>query len=340
MTKLQECELDPDMAWSYPMIHERPEEAWTASMETGRVPASLFKLYCIADYFSLGRAPKFLSDPDRVLFAYLKALGNGIRESFENAGDLLDELREAEKRHYTFLKKMRGEPWDDKAPLVSRRTFRYLLLEISGVLDQTAETVALILFGSVPGLPLGRAEFRRLVGMVRERVPVTSEILSPSEAQRERLFDVIASELSAEGPETDWLDLFYLYRNKTTHIGSYMFPCIGLRKLETELFPAFLPNRWPVFMEQHASVGSRGEKIDLRRFFESEFIHQDLEQYAEGLIARTLRLAEAVFAVLYESYRLLADCDPDPRRIEGLMKHKEAWRFQHFVTAASPSTTP
>ncbi len=322
------------------MIHERPEEAWTASMEAGKVPASLFKLYCKADYFSLGRAPRFLSDPDRVLFAYLKALGNGIREAFENAGNLLDELREAEKRHYTFFKEMRGEPWDDKAPPVSRRTFRYLLLEIAGVLDQTAEAVALILFGSVPGLSLGRAEFRRLVGMARDRAPVTSQVLSPTEAQREKLFDVIAGELSAEGPEADWLELFYLYRNKTTHIGSYMFPCIGLRKLGTESFPAFLPNRWPVFMEQHASFGSTGEKIDLRQFFESEFIHQDLEQYAEGLIARTLRLAEAVFAVLYESYRLLADCDPDPLRIEGLMKHKEEWRFQRFVTAASSPPIP
>ena len=75
MARLSDCELkNLGVAYSYPPVHVRPEPAWDESRTQGTVPDALYYFYTGAGYFSLGSAPPFLNDPDRVLFSYLKSL--------------------------------------------------------------------------------------------------------------------------------------------------------------------------------------------------------------------------------------------------------------------------
>lgn len=168
MVKLQDCDMDVDLAVSYPVIFERPEEAWMSSLGTGAIPRSVFDFYCAAKYFSFSSAPRFLRDQDRLLFPYLKALLNGIRESFEDAMALLGQLRAAEDSHWTDIKEVKGEPWDPAAGQISRRSLKYLFVEVAGALDQTAEVTALLFVDMIPRVPIGRADFGMLARAAKE----------------------------------------------------------------------------------------------------------------------------------------------------------------------------
>ena len=84
MAKLDECQLDNLGAVTYPFVFDRPEESWQAAFDQRhRSRVDIQVLNCAANFFSIGSEPKFLNDPDKVLFGYLKAVVTGIRESFE-----------------------------------------------------------------------------------------------------------------------------------------------------------------------------------------------------------------------------------------------------------------
>lgn len=146
----------------------------------------------------------------------------------------------------------------------------------------------------------------------------------------EKVYATVLREVTGTGTEVDWFELFQLYRNKLAHIGNYMFPTIGLPAKGSEASYAFLPNHWPVLIEQHFSTGKPGKPIDFAKFVEAEYVHQDLVEYAERLITRVRNAISNLFTVLLESYRLFSDFDPDAKAIETLKEQHRSWRFRRF----------
>jgi hypothetical protein len=334
MAKLQDCGLNVDVAASYPFMFGRPEEAWESSLAAGRIPTALFDFYCAAKYFSLEAAPKFLRGTDGLLFFYLKALINGIRESFEDAAALLEQLKVAEANQYTPSKRLKGENWDPAAAQIARRTPKYIFAEVAGALDQTAEVAAVLFGDEIPRVPIGRADFAALVKVAKERGTGSgsSAIVTPRAGKLEDLCNRVREEVAGSGTEEDWFELFQLYRNKFAHIGNYMFPTVGLPAKSSDDFHAFLPNHWPAPMEQHiTTLAKPGTRVNLATFFEAEYIHQDLVEYAERLVKRARDVIGSLFIVLLESYKLFSEMETDLRAIEALNRQGQRWRFRGFV---------
>ena len=329
MAKLQDCELAGVAAVSYPFAFARPESDWEDSFNRGNLPESIFKFYCAASFFSIGSEPRFLQDPDRVLFGYLKAVVSGIRESLDEAAQLVDAIRAADARQYTPLKAIRGESWDAGAGYAVRRDFKYLVAELSGVLDQFAEVAAILFYGHIPKVPIGKADFARLVDAANRR-STPKGIVSAQDGQVEKLLAMVQNHVTGVGPEEQWFEMFQLYRNKLAHLGNYMLPAIGLPHKTADSLHTFLPNHWPAVMESQISTGRPGPAVDLPTLLTAELIHQDLVEYSERLTARVRELVGDGFGVLLESYKLFRDLDPASGVIDGLNRQRIDCRFRYF----------
>jgi hypothetical protein len=330
--KITDCVLDIDLVVSYPLHIDRPEPTWESARSDKKIPESLFLFYCRAKYFSLDEAPRFLKDPDGILFPYLKSLINGIRESLEQSEVLASRIQELHKDEYSALKERHRIPYDPKAIPETLRSFKYLLVELSSALDQFAEVVALLFHGHTKGLDVGRASFTTLKTLAAARPAAPGIIVAPVAGQFQKLLETLQSEAVATGSEAEWLDLFYLYRNKLAHLGNRMFSAVGLHDEESETY-TFFPNYWPRLIEPKAK--RPGEPKDpneptLKDSILQDFVHQDVVEYTRGLLERVNRLLGSGFDVLCETYGILESCEPHPDVIAAFKKHEKKYAFRRF----------
>lgn len=329
--RLEDCDTNIVAGSSYPASHDRPEPAWDAALAEGLIPRPLYDFYCAAGFFSLGAAPKFLLDPERILFFYLKAVVNGIRDGFEDASYQLEALKTAEARHHNPVKERMGQTWDDDAGVRSRRARKYLLVELSGILDQVAEAAAVIFSGLTGPCKLGRADAQKLIAFAKKRPARGAGIVAPRDGLLEKFLEKLLEEATGTGEQTDWFELFQLYRNKLSHLGSYMFPAIGLPgKGDSTEYGVFLPNRWPVIRETGFSEGAPGPAIDWAKFFEEELVHQDLVEFSERLFRRVQGMTGSLFEILLEAYRILATTEHDTHALETLKAQSSTHAFRAF----------
>ena len=140
--RLSKLSLNLEALVSYPVTHDVAEQHWIRANESGAIPEALFRFYCRADYFSLEKAPPFLSDAEPILFPYLANLARGIKDCLVEAAALIDELRDTGARTYDPIKRQ-GESWDPDAPEREVRALKLFLVDVSGSLDSFAEMVAL-----------------------------------------------------------------------------------------------------------------------------------------------------------------------------------------------------
>lgn len=330
--KLHDCVLEITKVISHPLVIERPEDDWVAARDRGIIPKALFRFYCCADYFSLSCAPRFLTDDDRILFSFLAGLTRGIRDSFDEAADLLGRIHAHQDHEYSPLKKLQGQDWDAKASIQKLRCFKYLIVNLSGALDQFAEIVSLFFYGDIEGLTVGRASFKTLNGLLQRPLPKATDIVSPQEHHFSRLHSVLSKEVVGHGAEVSWLKLFYLYRNKLAHLGSFMFPQISFHDRSGNFY-AFIPNQWPCILEQHmkpAGTQAGESSHSVQQFAEKFLVHQDIVEYSEGLVKRVRHLLDQGFGLLCDTYKEFRDFDPHPKVLKSLQKKSKSYAFRYF----------
>jgi len=329
--KLDDCVLETTHAVGRPPSPSAPEQEWTDARDRSLIPEHLYRFYCAADYFGFDRAPRFLDDPERMLFSFLASLVRGIRESFEEAHALVASIREDEGKGYSPVKELRGEPYDREADVRQRRSFRYLIVSLSGVLDQLAEVVSIFFHGAIEGLTVGRATFAKLQAFARDPYVPAGRIVLPQEARFEELHKVLVEELEATGDERQWFELLHLYRNKLAHLGSPMFPIISFRDTNG-VFYSFTPNRWPLFHQTElAPAGTAPSGPDaIETYAKNNYVHQDLVSYSEGLLSRVSRLVERAFEVLCATYADFKDFKLNASALRSLRRKKQQYQFRSF----------
>ncbi len=215
--KLEALNLDVAGVVVAPVKITAPQPEWLQARNAGVIPESLFKLYEAAGYLSFGAAPKFLADPDNILFSYFAMLLRGLRGQLSEGAELLVELKQAHSLLYDPIKKARGLSWDPTADKRSKRAFREIVVAAYSSLDMTADLVALMFTGRIPGLTVGRAQFGLIEDWLRKPVPTIGAILSPQDASVADLREALTPLVLPNGPERDWLPLVRMLRNKGAH---------------------------------------------------------------------------------------------------------------------------
>lgn len=331
--RLQECDLDTVAVHLNPLLINQPEAVWTAAHQSKIIPEALYRFYCVADYFSYGSAPRFLSDKSGILFPYLGNLVRGIRDSFEEADELYRAIQKDHARSYSPAKKVKKETWDPRAAHQVRRSFRNLVVVLTGILDQFAEVTAIFFYGEMAEIKVGRATFTDLLNFAKNPCPPIEIIASPRQAHLYELHVSLASELIRTGPDKEWAELLFLYRNKVAHMGNFSFWWYGFpHKTDTEFY-MFLPNHWPHLAEEHITQHSSTSTIEpnaIREFAERSFIQQDLIEYLEKLILAVGNVLDRGFDVLTGSYKTFRDCDPLQDSLDSLRKEARRRAFKYF----------
>jgi len=331
--KLKDCDLDSVAVQTNPLIINRPESIWVSAHEGGLIPDALYRFYCAANYFSYGQAPRFLSDTSGILFPYLGNLSRGIRDSFEEVYELFSTIEKYHAKSFSPAKKVKKETWDPMASHQVRRSFRNLVVVLTGILDQFAEVTAIFFYGELAQLKVGRASFTDLMNFAKIPFPPVATIASPRQALLEKLHVSLTSELVRTGPDKEWADLLFLYRNKLAHLGNFSFWWFGFpHKTEAEFY-TFLPNRWPLIVEEHISRHSSSAPIKpnaIREFAEESIIQQDLIEYLEKLILAVRKIINGGFSVLTDSYQTFRDCEPFQDSADSLCSEAKVRAFQFF----------
>ncbi len=329
--KLEDCVLETNAVVVRPPSPGAPEREWTEARDRSQIPEHLYRFYCLAEYFGFDRAPKFLDDPERILFSFLAGLVRGIRESFEEAHSLVASIRADKGKRYSPVKELNREPYDREADERQRRSFRYLIVCLSGALDQFAEVVSILFHGDIEGLTVGRASFAELRAIARAPFAPAGKIISPKEARFEQLHQVLVAELETEGDEAQWFDLLHLYRNKLAHLGSSMFPIVAFHDRKG-VFYSFTPNRWPLFHQSEITFGgaSRPDPRSIEAYARDNYVHQDLVSYAESLSARVLRLIDCGFQLLCATYSDFKDFELNASALRSLKTKRQQYQFRSF----------
>lgn len=279
--RLNKCNLDITGIIARPLVKTEPEPEWVEAKKKGTIPPALYRFYTNADFFSLRRSPKFLTDSEKMLFPYVGALARGIYESLMEAEDLIEDLCTAHEKAYTPIKKAKGRKWDPKASERAIRSFKHLVVTSIGVLDQFAEIIAIFFCREIPRLHPGHASFEDLRKFSSTPLPSSKGVVSPRLPLIEKLHSHLNMEIEKSGAEKEWLELLLLYRNKLAHLGNAMFWRMGFPTEEGEFFD-FLPNRWPLIFEAEVTTTNESSKGTVRGFAEESLIHQDIIEYSQG----------------------------------------------------------
>jgi len=329
--RLEDCNLDLDLAVSAPLTRTEPEPTWVEARESGALPDSVFELYHLAEYLSFGSAPPFLADDDNILFSYFGIILEGVLDSLAEAQEHQQRFGEAVNQTYDLGKKVRGEPWDPNAPLRARRAFRYLLLSEVAALDAVADLTAILLTGLIPRLRVGRARFSSIEGWLSRPLAPAALILTPQEHFLTELYDRLGPLVHPATGEREWLPLMRLYRNKGAHLGSSVFRQIGLHD-NSGRFYTFFPRQWPYIWERHMKpAGQTYRGSTLPELFRQTLIHQDVVSYTAGLSNKVRTVVGAAALVLGSAYKQLGQLSFNQAALAELQDNSEMYAFEQFV---------
>ncbi len=329
--RLQNCVLEVDKIKTHPLVIKRAESDWVRAHEQGLIPEALFRFYCAANYFSFGQSPSYFRDDQNILFTYLGSVTRGILDAMEEAHDLLDKIREYHERSYTPVRRQRGEEWDPKAHTKEIHSFKYLIMNLSGALDMFAEVVALFLASEIEGLTVGRASFTTIKMFVGDPLPAGTGIVLPKRHYVEMLYAELRPLVISPNPEREWLDLFYLYRNKMAHLGPFMFRQMFFHDRELNFY-SFLPNQWPLIPEEQIRPATTPPDANggVREYCERCLVHQDVIEYSRLLVRRITGLLERGFNVLCGTYEAFRELPQNQDALDALGTASRSYAFQYF----------
>jgi hypothetical protein len=145
-----------------PFQRTAPEDDWEFAKDDGYILASLYDLYQRAQFLSFGAAPRFLSDPDNILFSYFGLVLRSVQQSLVEAYDAQRDFIAANALVFDRMKEATGQPWERGADKRARKYFRDMLIALSTALDSLADLIAIFLPGGIKGLEVGRSHFCEL----------------------------------------------------------------------------------------------------------------------------------------------------------------------------------
>lgn len=331
--KMEDCVLTAHRIGMRPIIRHEPEKDWLEAFNNKLIPDQMYRYYCIASFFSINKAPKFLDDPDRILFSYLSALIRGLKERFIESSDLIEKIKVDDTRIYSPTKKVKGEDWDPDASIRIRRNFRYLIMNISSILDQFSEVIAVFFHGEIPEITVGRSSFKILLEFVKTPYKQKGTIISPQEVKLLSIQSILFDELRIDGRNSDWIKLFYLYRNKLDHLGSQMFPVFRLHDIKGNYF-TFLPKRWPLFHQTDIKLNQNiqdQEQETLEPYLKENYMQQDIISYSADLLKNINSLINKSFEVLCDTYLEFQNFELNRSALKSLRKKEEKYKFAHFA---------
>jgi hypothetical protein len=340
--RLEDCVLNFDLVMTAPLQRTEPEQEWVRAHSSKVIPASLYDLYCRANYLSFGAVSSFLQDDDNVLFSYFGMLMRSQMEAFADADEQLRLFIEAQIRTYDLGKKARGESWDSEADGRARRRFRDSLISLQGGLDALADLIALFFTGLIPDLRLGRAQFSRIERWLDRPLPAGGLVLTPSEHHVRRLYDTLRPLVYPSQPEHDWLPLMRLFRNKGAHLGSAMFRYVGLHD-ESFHFYTFIPRQWPYIWERYMKRREANRPADpdfLPTLLRKTLVHQDIITYAQSLQAKVHDVVHGGVSVLIEAYEQFKDFPVNQAALAELQGSSESYDFECFLGSQGGGYVP
>jgi hypothetical protein len=332
--KLEALNLEVAGVVIAPVKITAPQAEWLQARSSGVIPESLFKLYEAAGYLSFGAAPKFLADTDNVLFSYFAMLLRGLRGELSEGAELLGELKQAHNLLYDPIKKAKGLSWDPAADKCSKRAFRDLVVAANSSLDMTADLVALMFTGYIPGLTVGRAQFGSIEDWLRKPPPATGTILSPQDAGLAELRGALMPLVLPTAPERDWLPLVRMLRNKGAHLGDDVFRYFGLFGGDDCLY-LFVPREWPYFFEQHMKPVGQGSTEPFPEFLLRTLIHEDYISFAEGLNVKVRRVIGAVSGIVQAAFKMFGGFELNEAALVQLKNNSRAYSFEYFADAGT-----
>jgi hypothetical protein len=170
--------------------------------------------------------------------------------------------------------------------------------------------------------------------MARQTVPRIGTIVSPSEFYLKKVYDTLEPMIHTVYPETDWLPLMHLLRNKAAHLGPTLFRQVGLHRTADGRIFSFIPRQWPYLWEKHIKPANQ-QPADSRslyiQFLRDSLIHQDVVTYSRGLLLKVEALVAAACAVLNEAYDQFKDLPENQSALLQLKRDSEDYKFESFI---------
>lgn len=329
--KLEELDLEVAGVVGAPVKVAAPQPDWVEARNSGAIPLSLFNLYEAAGYLSFGAAPKFLADPDNVLFSYFGMLLRGVRQQLSDGVELLGDLKQSHGLLYDPIKKAKGLPWDPSADRRSKRAFRDLVASAYSALDMVAELVALMFSDGIPNLAVGRAQFASIEDWLRKPPSITGPIIEPRDAVLSDLRAALTSVVMSDGPEQDWLPLVRLLRNKGAHLGDDVFRYFGLFGPDDSLY-LFIPRQWPYFFEQHLKPIGQDDGEPFPVFLQRTLIHEDYISFGAGLNSKIQTVVDSTSEVLQAAFKMFGTFELNQAALSQLNGNSRAYVFRYFVS--------
>jgi hypothetical protein len=334
--QLEDCDLASINTISMaPFTRSAPEEDWVKAFNDGAIPAGLYDLYQRANLLSFGAAPRFLSDEENLLFSYFGLVLRSIQEAMADAHQQVILFAEAHALAYDPMKLRRGERCERGADKRERRHFRDLLIALQTALDALADIVAIFYPSSIKGLEVGRAQFSKIETWLSKPIPATGIVETPSQFYLKKLYDAIEPLVRAPRPETDWLPMMRLLRNKAAHLGQPLFRQVGLPGTGDGRFFVFIPRQWPYLWESLIKPAGvkPGNPVPLQQLLRDSLMHQDIEAYSRGLFSKVHLVIAAASVVLNESYDQFKDLRENQAALSELKSNFENYKFETFANA-------
>jgi len=331
---LDDCDLAGiDAISTAPIERTEPEDEWVRAKKEGAIPPSLYNLYQRANFLSFGSAPRFLSDGDNLLFSYFGLVLRSIQESLVDAHEQARLFAAAEELTYDPMKKHRGEKWEPGADKRARRHFRDLLIALQTTLDALADVIAIFFPDGIKGLEVGRSQFSKIESWLKDAFSSSGLIVSPSEFHLKQVHDSLKPVVYASHPETDWLRMMRLLRNKAAHLGQPLFRQVGLHRASDGRMFAFIPRQWPYLWESLIKPAGQQSKdpVWMSQMLSDSLIHQDIVTYSRGVLIKVQMVVSATSTVLNEAYEQFRNLPENQAALLQLKRNSEKYGFESFV---------
>jgi hypothetical protein len=332
--RLDDCDLDDiDVLSLAPFERNAPEGDWVAAAKDGTIPASLYNLYQRANFLSFGTSPRFLSDEKNILFSYFGLVLRSIHESLLDAHEQATSFATEQALVRDPMKVHRGEKWEEGADKRARRHFRDLLIALQTAFDSLADVIAIFFPGRIKGLKVGRSQFSKIELWIKEPFPAASMIVSPSEFYLRKLHDAVKPLILAPHPETNWLPMMRLLRNKSAHFEQPLFRQWGLPRAGDGRLFVFIPREWPCLWESLFEPAGypKADPSFLPQLLRDSLIRQDIVTYSCGLLDKAKSVIAAALIVLNETYDQFKDLTQNQSALAELKNNFEKYDFENFV---------
>jgi hypothetical protein len=331
--QLNQCVIDEIAAVRMaPLTRTAPEVEWVEANGEGKIPSSLYGLYQRASFFSFGASPPYLSDAENLLFSYFALVVRSVQESLVEAHEQADLFAAAHELVYDPAKLVRKEEFHKGAERRAGKHFRDIVIALQTSLDALADVVAILFPRSIAELKVGRAHFSKIEHWIKRPPPSLGLLASPNEFYLKKLYDSIGPVINAPHPETDWLPMMRLLRNKAAHLGQPLFRQVGLPRASDGKFFVFLPRKWPYLWEKDIRLVDQHPAVPFPQLIRDVLMHQDVVCYARGLIAKVKCLIAVAFVVINDAYEQFKDLPKNEAALTELKGNFRGYDFERFVT--------